>query len=215
MQHLEREPGPSSDRPFIDNRMPTQATSGEPTWSAAPTHTMTGQTSATSPKSAPAKTIRLELADEAATAALGGLLARAISPGFVMHLSGDLGAGKTTLARHLIRALGYTGRVKSPTFALVELYNFPKFDLYHFDFYRLTAQEAWREAGFEEQLDGAAAALVEWPEMAGDTLPAPDVRVRLEQADDDSARLVILEAYSDAGVACLNTIADARSCEPD
>src|SRR5262245_27386447 len=77
----------------------------------------------------------IELAGEAATLALGASLAGAAAPGRVLHLSGDLGSGKTTLARGLICALGYTGRVKSPSYTLVEDYELPRLHLYHFDFY--------------------------------------------------------------------------------
>ncbi|MEZ5739409.1 MAG: tRNA (adenosine(37)-N6)-threonylcarbamoyltransferase complex ATPase subunit type 1 TsaE [Burkholderiaceae bacterium] len=116
---------------------------------------------------------RIPLADEAATAALGARLAPLLTPGSVVFLSGDLGAGKTVLSRALIRSLGYNGRVKSPTFSLVEPYNLSRYTLYHFDFYRFSSEDELREAGFEEQLDSAAVALVEWPEKLRPALPRP------------------------------------------
>src|SRR3954464_2689545 len=82
-------------------------------------------------------TVDLKLPDAAATARLGAALARGVEPGRVLHLSGDLGTGKTTLVRGLLRALGITGAVKSPTYTWVEPYTLSRLDLYHFDFYRL------------------------------------------------------------------------------
>ena len=99
----------------------------------------------------------LELPDEAATRALGARLAEALTerattkpptrPGLRIYLHGELGAGKTTLVQGLIAALGHTGRVKSPTYTLVELYALSRLNLYHFDFYRFRGESEWREAG--------------------------------------------------------------------
>ena len=91
---------------------------------------------------------RLPLASEEATLALGAALAKGALPGRVLFLSGDLGAGKTTLVRGLLRALGWTGRVKSPTYTLVELYALSRLNLYHFDFYRFKDREEWVSSGF-------------------------------------------------------------------
>ena len=131
------------------------------------------------------------LADEAATLALGAGLSVGIRPGMVLYLQGDLGAGKTTLARGLLRGLGYQGRVKSPTFALVEVYEISRLYLYHFDFYRFSPTEkpqAFRETGFAEHFNEQSVCIVEWPErVAG--LPPADLTVRLEMADRKSTRL--------------------------
>lgn len=151
--------------------------------------------------------LRLELADETATASLAGLVAPCIGPGFVLHLSGDLGAGKTAFTRALLRALGHTGRVRSPTFTLAEPYTLSRFVLYHFDFYRFLNPDEWRDAGFEEALDGDAAAVVEWPEKAGDSLPDADLRLQLEARADPGARGARLSAVGERGRACLNAIA--------
>jgi tRNA threonylcarbamoyladenosine biosynthesis protein TsaE len=159
------------------------------------------------PDADPGQGLRLDLADEAATAALAGLIAPGIGPGFVLHLSGDLGAGKTTFTRALLRALGHTGRVRSPTFTLAEPYTLSRFDLYHFDFYRFSNPDEWRDAGFEEALDGDVAAVVEWPEKAGDSLPRPDLRVQLAPLPDPGARRAQLLAGTDRGRACLSTVA--------
>ncbi len=126
---------------------------------------------------------RGHLPDEAATLALGACLARQLGPGLCLHLEGDLGAGKTTLVRGLLRALGYAGRVKSPTYTLAETYALPGFDLYHFDLYRMHDPREWLDAGFRD-LDERAVSLIEWPEKAAGWLPAADAIVRLCIADE-------------------------------
>ncbi len=155
-----------------------------------------------------------ELPDEAATAALADAIAPALAAGSIIFLCGELGAGKTSFARSLLRALGYQGRVKSPTFTLVELYNLSRFELYHFDFYRFTHEEEWLNAGFDELIGSSAAvSLIEWPERAGEGLPAPDLTVRLRYRDDRSTgRSAQLEAFSAPGVACLNAACAAGCC---
>jgi tRNA threonylcarbamoyladenosine biosynthesis protein TsaE len=143
------------------------------------------------------------LPDETATLALGARLAAELQPGLVLHLRGELGAGKTTLARGLIRALGYLGRVKSPTFTLVELYKLSSLSLYHFDFYRFEDPRAWLEAGFREDFDGTNVCLVEWPEKAGPELPAPDLTITLGVVPE-GGRTVRLEAHTENGERCLH-----------
>ncbi len=129
---------------------------------------------------APPKPPRLPLACEDATLALGAALAKGALPGRVLFLSGDLGAGKTTLVRGLLRALGWSGRVKSPTYALVELYSLSRLNLYHFDFYRFKDREEWVSSGFREHFNPESLCIVEWPEMAGGLLPPPDLHLTLE-----------------------------------
>src|SRR5512147_3130289 len=90
---------------------------------------------------------RRHLADEAATLAFGAQLAQGLAPGLSFYLEGDLGAGKTTLVRGVLRALGYGGRVKSPTYTLAESYSLPAFELYHFDLYRMHDPREWLGAG--------------------------------------------------------------------
>jgi tRNA threonylcarbamoyladenosine biosynthesis protein TsaE len=154
--------------------------------------------------------IELALRDEAATAALAAVVAPHVRPGFVLYLSGDLGSGKTAFTRALLRALGHGGRVRSPTFTLAEPYNLSNFELYHFDFYRFSTEGEWRDAGFDEILGGEAAAVIEWPELAGSSLPAPDLWLRLAPGDEPQLhaceRVVHLSAGTEWGSACLSGI---------
>ncbi len=143
----------------------------------------------------------LMLADDAATQALGACLAGAVRPGLSVWLSGDLGAGKTTLTRGLLRELGYSGRVKSPTYTLVELYPFSRFNIYHFDFYRFVDPDEWQEAGLREYFNDTSLCLVEWPEKGGELLPEPDLRVRLEILD--AGRSVRVQGLTEAGKKCV------------
>lgn len=161
------------------------------------------------------ESLSLKLADEAATARLAQAIAGALRAGTTIHLSGDLGSGKTAFTRALLRFLGHTGRAKSPTFSLLEPYNLSSFDLYHFDFYRLSSERAWLDAGFDEYLDGRGVVVIEWPEMAGDTLPAPDLllRIRCDPTAGADARLVEAVGRGPRGRECLNAIRAAGFCE--
>ena len=144
------------------------------------------------------------LAAEADTLALGVALAQGLRPGMVIYLSGDLGAGKTTLARGVLRGLGITERVKSPTFTLLELYTISSLYLYHFDFYRFNRSDEWADAGFREYFNSESVCLVEWPEKAGGQLPAPDVKIEMEV--DGSGRSVTISAHTEAGNNCLKRL---------
>jgi tRNA threonylcarbamoyladenosine biosynthesis protein TsaE len=146
----------------------------------------------------------LNLPDEGATARLGGALAAGIGPGRVLYLSGDLGAGKTTLVRGLLRALGYAGRVKSPTYTLVEPYIVSSLHLYHFDFYRFKDRTEWLSSGFREYFDGVAACIVEWPERAAGLLPDPDLAVLLEISGE--ARRAAIASRTPCGQAWLSAL---------
>ena len=105
----------------------------------------------------------INLPDAAATRALGAELARGLAPGLQLHLHGELGAGKTTLVQGLLAALGHSGRVKSPTYTLVEVYELSRLNLYHFDFYRFRDSNEWREAGFSDYFDHDNVCILEWP----------------------------------------------------
>lgn len=139
------------------------------------------------------------------TDALGAALAQCITPGMVIFLSGPLGAGKTALVRALLRALGETGPVKSPTYALVELYAVSRLNLYHFDFYRFSESSDWADAGFRDHFDGSNVCLVEWPEKAAGQLPPWDLWIRLEREGD--GRTAALSAGSVTGDTCLVALA--------
>ena len=166
------------------------------------------------------------LADEAATSAFGVRFAEAIESlrstaqqahngnaaaqgfqGLQVQLTGDLGAGKTTLVRATLRGLGHAGRVRSPTYTLVEPYAVQRPDgeleLYHFDLYRFTDPAEWADAGFREYFDSGAVCLVEWPQRAGGLLGVPDLVFSLDV--DGDGRLLIARAYSESGKACLES----------
>ncbi|HEX7936101.1 MAG TPA: tRNA (adenosine(37)-N6)-threonylcarbamoyltransferase complex ATPase subunit type 1 TsaE [Paraburkholderia sp.] len=165
--------------------------------------------------------------DEAATLAFGERFARAIESvafgsnvqgsvrssgtqafhGLQVQLVGDLGAGKTTLVRATLRGLGHTGRVRSPTYTLVEPYVLDRpageLTLYHFDLYRFTDPAEWADAGFREYFDSGAVCLVEWPQRAGPLLGVPDLVFSLDLASEGDGRVLVARAYSATGKACL------------
>lgn len=140
--------------------------------------------------------LTLDLPDDAATTALGARLGAGARPGDVIALYGDLGAGKTTLARGLIRGLlGSATEAPSPTFTLVQTYQGPKFPIWHFDLYRLSEPGEARELGLEEAVDGLA--LIEWPERLGRDLPHARLEVRLSFGGQGRiARLIDLDDWS-------------------
>jgi tRNA threonylcarbamoyladenosine biosynthesis protein TsaE len=150
------------------------------------------------PSTAP---LQLHLNDERATEALGAAFASCLVPGLLVFLRGDLGAGKTTFTRALVRALGYTGRVKSPTYTLVELYALSSLSLYHFDFYRFNDPQEWLDAGFDEVFGTNAVCIVEWPERAQDLMPVPDLEIALMPGEN--GRDVDITARTERGEQCL------------
>ena len=118
-----------------------------------------------------------------------------------VFLCGELGAGKTTLARGVLGALGVPDRIKSPTYSLVEPYTISSLYLYHFDFYRLKYSDEWVDAGLREYFNGDAICLVEWPEKAGGQLPLPDVTIAM--AVSGGGRSVTIRAKTEVGRNCL------------
>ena len=149
-------------------------------------------------------------ADEAATSAFATRLAQhwlqqPASANMVVLLHGDLGAGKTTLVRHLLRGLGVTGRIKSPTYAVVEPYVTPCVQVWHFDFYRFGDPREWEDAGLRDIFATPGLKLVEWPDKAAGMLPQADWVLHLQTLDDD-AREVVIEAPTAAGAALLQEV---------
>ncbi|WP_411881710.1 tRNA (adenosine(37)-N6)-threonylcarbamoyltransferase complex ATPase subunit type 1 TsaE [Polaromonas sp. YR568] len=126
----------------------------------------------------------------------------------LIELQGDLGAGKTTFVRHLLKSLGVEGRIKSPTYAVVEPYTLPDagqnggMNIWHFDFYRFNDPREWEEAGFRDIFAATGLKLVEWPEKAGAHLPQPDLLLRLEVLPDET-RAVTLTAHTPTGAELL------------
>ncbi|HNJ84038.1 MAG TPA: tRNA (adenosine(37)-N6)-threonylcarbamoyltransferase complex ATPase subunit type 1 TsaE [Piscinibacter sp.] len=119
-----------------------------------------------------------------------------------VELHGPLGAGKTTFARHLLRALGVAGRVKSPTYAVMEPYELEDGMVWHFDFYRFNDAQEWEDAGFRDVFASRGLKLAEWPEKAEGLLPCPDLRIAIEPLANE-ARRVTLAAYTPRGLEIL------------
>ena len=152
-------------------------------------------------------TVVLELADEAATRALGAALATAAEGGGVLLLHGDLGAGKTTLARGFLRARGHDGSVRSPTYTLLEPYLLADGAVYHLDLYRLADAGELEFLGLRDLDEPGATFLVEWPERGRGALPTADLEVTLDYAG--SGRQATFEALSHRGRAWLTAL-DSR-----
>ena len=160
----------------------------------------------------PVHSSEFALADENATARLGRALARAVESnapaiaraGLVVALAGDLGAGKTSVVRSMLRALGVTGTVRSPTFTLVEPYVVSSLNFYHFDFYRLADPEEFSFAGFRDMFGPASVCLIEWPDKAAGHLPTADLRIALRVVGE--GRQASLTAATELGAACLERI---------
>ena len=139
----------------------------------------------------------LWLADENATEALGACLASVFGSGGLLFLEGDLGTGKTTLTRGMLRSLGHEGAVKSPTYTLVEPYEMLEPAVYHFDLYRLGEPEELEMMGIRDYMDREALVIVEWPRRGEGLLPEPDCHIELEHAGE--GRRARLTAWSVPG----------------
>ncbi len=152
----------------------------------------------------PSRTLRWP--SELDTERFAARLARApeLADAFIA-LHGDLGAGKTTLVRHLLRALGVTGRIKSPTYAVVEPYTAGALAIWHFDFYRFGDPREWEDAGFRDLFASPGLKLAEWPQNAAAQLPTADLAIYIE-AEDDGARRVTLQAGTARGQSLLHQL---------
>ena len=141
--------------------------------------------------------------DELATQLFASRLAAQAEIGLTfIALHGNLGAGKTTLVRHLLHALGVQGRVKSPTYAEVEPYELPALNIWHFDFYRFSDPREWEDAGFRDIFASPGLKLAEWPEKAAEVLPTADLDIHIETTPEAS-RQVTLTAHTATGMALL------------
>jgi tRNA threonylcarbamoyladenosine biosynthesis protein TsaE len=157
------------------------------------------------------RSLRLLWSDESATQAFAAQLAALAGLGDAfITLHGDLGAGKTALTRHLLHALGVTGRIKSPTYTIVESYDTAGFAVWHFDFYRFNDPQEWEDAGFRDIFASPGLKLAEWPQKAGDLLPTPDLDIAL-LTENESARRVTLTALTTVGLALLKCLAPTGS----
>jgi tRNA threonylcarbamoyladenosine biosynthesis protein TsaE len=138
-----------------------------------------------------------DLQGDASQEALGRRLASCLVPPCVIWLEGDLGAGKTTLARGILRGLGHQGRVPSPTYTLIESYELGSLRVHHLDLYRLADPEELEYLGLADLCDGRSMLLVEWPERGAGSLPAADLRIQIRHAG--AGRILSLFAQSEAG----------------
>ena len=122
----------------------------------------------------------------------------------VIYLYGDLGAGKSTLVRGILNGLGYAGRVKSPTYALVEPYHIAGLDLRHFDLYRLHSADEWDSAGFRDEFDGSNIVFIEWPEKAQGLLPPADLEISFHHLGH--GREIDIRSNTEMGKRCLEQL---------
>ena len=149
-------------------------------------------------------TLELTLQDESQTLALGQRLASLLRGGGVLYLQGDLGAGKTTLSRAIIQALGHSGAVKSPTYTLVEPYELADLKVFHFDLYRLADPEELEFIGIRDYVEPGAVCIVEWPDRGADLIPSPDLSLTLEK--DGKGRKITMMGRSPAGQTMLGEL---------
>ncbi|HBI82288.1 tRNA (adenosine(37)-N6)-threonylcarbamoyltransferase complex ATPase subunit type 1 TsaE [Orrella sp. NBD-18] len=170
-------------------------------------------------KTPPLLTLSIDLPDESATEALGrqlAVIAAKLHPdasgrlipgdgaGGRIHLQGDLGAGKTSLVRAFLRHCGVSGRIKSPSYALLESYEVFNLYLYHLDFYRFSDPTEWLDAGFRDLMQENALILIEWPERAEGFIGDPDILINLRYAE--TGRHATIDARTGKGLIWLTAL---------
>ncbi len=148
--------------------------------------------------------MRYQLRSLTDTHKLAGLIAGIIVPNFVIALSGDLGAGKTTLVREILHTLGIGGSIKSPTFTYVEPYKLNDVDVYHFDLYRLSDPEEWFDLGFDEYFINSHVCFIEWAEKAKGLIPTIDWSIEMQVSDGIHSCQIM--AHTDKGQECLKSL---------
>lgn len=152
--------------------------------------------------------VNLYAGDEAAMLALGARIARVTGGRGVIYLHGDLGAGKTTLSRGLIRGFGHEGKVKSPTFTLVEPYELGEVQVFHFDLYRLVDPEELEFLGIRDYFEGNALCLIEWPERGAGILPKADMDITI--TPHEAGRTLRLSPHTAQGEAWCVALTDGE-----
>jgi tRNA threonylcarbamoyladenosine biosynthesis protein TsaE len=150
------------------------------------------------------KELKILLSNEKNTLDLGESISAHLTEGLLIFLKGDLGAGKTTLARGLISGLGYVGSVKSPTYSLIEQYEFDVFTLNHFDLYRFVSPNEWLSSGFQEYINSYEVTLIEWPEKSAEFLPKPDLEIELLYKNE--SRVACISSFNVKGHKCLENL---------
>ena len=148
------------------------------------------------------------LNDELATVAMGNQVAAIIEQGAVIYLHGDLGAGKTTFTRGVVQGFGHTGKVKSPTYTLVEPYELERANVYHFDLYRLGDPEELEFMGIRDYFSPQAICIVEWPEKGGEFIPTPDLDITLRY--EGEARAIAINSLTERGQVIVQQLKSAQ-----